>query len=177
MRALRTSELILLVLAFLVVFTVVNVIMWNKHKLRTKTANDKITQLEEQLSSNMAYAPEEAFWLPKNEWLDATMPKMGDFGNVQSNLLEYLQQGSRERGIRLNNLTLLKPEGGSKFHREVSVTIQSIGPDQAVYDWLAEMQSPEKFQYFKYLQLDSHEASRPKREMDCRFTLSRWFQP
>ena len=177
MRALRTSELILLVLTFVVIFTVVNVILWNKHKKRTGTVRTKITQLEEQLSSNMAYAPEEAYWLPKSEWLDANMPKLGDFGGAQSTLLEYLQESSRERGIRLTSVTLLKPEGGSKFHREVSVTIQSIGPDQAVYDWLAEMQSPEKFQYFKYFQLDVHEASRPKHEMDCRFTLSRWFQP
>ena len=176
MRALRTSELILLVLTFLVIFSVANMIMWSKHKKRVAAAKAKITQLEDQLSSNMAYAPEEAFWLPKNEWLDATMPKMSDFGAEQSALLEYLQATARDRGIRLLNQTLLKPEGGSKFHSEVSVTIQSIGPDQAVYDWLSEMQSPEKFQYFKYLQLDPHFASRPKLEMDCRFTLSRWFQ-
>lgn len=176
MRALRTSELILLLLTFVTIFAVGNAILWNKHKKRAKTASDKIAQLEEQLASNMAYAPEEAFWLPKDEWLDATMPKMLDFGTEQSALLEHLQKSASERGIRLRSQTLLKPEGGSNFHSEVSVTIQSIGPDQAVYDWISEMQSPEKFQFFKYLQFDRHEATRPRLEMDCRFTLSRWFQ-
>ncbi|MEZ5324522.1 MAG: hypothetical protein R3F19_05620 [Verrucomicrobiales bacterium] len=177
MRSLRTSESILLVLTFVVIFTVLNVIMWNKHKAREKEVKDKLSKLEDQLASNLAYAPEQAFWLPKDEWLDAHMPKMSDFGAEQSALLEYLQSTARERGIRLHTQTLQKPADGSKFHQVVSVTIQSNGPDQAVYDWLSEMQSPEKFQYFSYLQLDPYEAGRPKLEMDCRFTLSRWFQP
>ncbi|MGK0187599.1 MAG: hypothetical protein ACI9R3_003387 [Verrucomicrobiales bacterium] len=177
MRALRSSEIILLVMTFIVIFTVVNVIMWNKHQAREKSATAKIAQLDEQLSSNLAYAPEQAFWLPKSDWLDANMPKMTDFGAEQSALLEYLQETARERGILLRSQTLQKPKDGSPFHKVVSVTIQSNGPDQAVYDWLSEMQSPEKFQYFSYLQLDEHAAAMPKREMDCRFTLSRWFLP
>lgn len=177
MRALRTSELILLGMTFFVVFTVVNVVMWKKHKEREKVAQARIAQLDEQLSSNLAYAPEQAYWLPKSDWLDSNMPKMTDFGAEQSALLEYLQRTARERGIRLHTQTLQKPKDGSPYHKVVSVTIQSNGPDQAVYDWLSEMQSPEMFQYFSYLQLDVYGAARPKREMDCRFTISRWFQP
>jgi hypothetical protein len=177
MRTLRISEWILLILTFLVLFTVGNVILWNKHKEREKQVKAKLAKLEEQLASNLAYAPEQAFWLPKDEWLDANMPKMSDFGAEQSSLLEYLQATARDRGIRLKTQTLQKPADGSKFHSVVSVTIQSNGSDQAVYDWLSEMQSPEKFQYFSYLQLDTYDAGRPKLEMDCRFTLSRWFQP
>ena len=96
MRTLRISEWILLILTFLVLFTVGNVILWNKHKEREKQVKAKLAKLEEQLASNLAYAPEQAFWLPKDEWLDANMPKMSDFGAEQSSLLEYLQATARD---------------------------------------------------------------------------------
>ena len=51
------------------------------------------------------------------------------------------------------------------------------GPDQAIYRWLAELQSPEKFQAIKFMQLYNDTGSNNEPQMDCKLTLARWYRP
>jgi len=69
---------------------------------------------------------------------------------------------------------LLKNEGGP-HHRELPISLQVTGPDNAVFRWIVDLQSPEKFQVIKYLLLTSSSA-RPAR-MTCNVTVSRLFKP
>jgi hypothetical protein len=69
---------------------------------------------------------------------------------------------------------LLKPEGGP-HHRDLSVNLQITGPDNAVFHWLADLQSPEKFQLIKYLVLTPAQASPPR--MSGTVTVARLYKP
>jgi Tfp pilus assembly protein PilO len=177
MRKLRTSEIILLLLTFVTIFTVVNVIVWKRYQKRITTAEDKIGTLEEQLQTNLALEQDKGFWDQRSAWLDGRMPRMGDFGDLQSRLLEDVQQAAADRGITFETQALNKPEGGSPYHREVSVTVLAEGPDQAIYKWLSEWQSPEKFQAIRSIRLFNDVGPQNEPQMDCQITLSRWYRP
>ena len=102
------------------------------------------------------------------------MPVMGDSGQAHSAFLEYLQGTALQRGLRVTSPVLLKPEGDA-HHRELPITLQVSGPDNALFRWLADLQSPEKFMVVKYLLLTPAATTRPR--MTASLTVSRFYKP
>lgn len=174
LRALKGSEKILLVVCGLLVLSFGNGFLWKDYSKRMKVATEAIATYEGDLVANAAAAGDMGFWEGRTAWLDANLPVVEDSGAAQGDLLDYLREGARERGIRTDDPVLAKPEGGSHY-REVAVTIEAQGPDEAVFRWLAEMQSPEKFQVLKYLALRPDRGN-PEPELECTLTLARWFR-
>lgn len=173
-RSLKRSEKVLLALCVTMVFSIGNLILWKRYSARLKAAKEAIEKLEGDRAANAAAATDEPFWQQRQEWLDSVMPPMSDSGEAQSALLQSIEESAAERRINTWRPTLLKPEDGS-HHHEVSVTLRAGGADQAVLRWLAEMQSPEKFQYIKYLQIE-RDSDGPEPRMECTLTLARWFR-
>ena len=139
----------------------------------------KSRALEPQLTAAVAAAADAPFWDERQAWLDATMPAMGDSGQAHSLFLQQLQTTARERGLVVASPVLLKPEGGP-HHRDLAITLQITGPDQALYRWLADLQSPEKFQLVKYLLLTPQPPPPPSRtapRMTGTVTVARLFKP
>jgi hypothetical protein len=173
-RPLKRSEKVLLYGCLVLAFTVVNGFGWSAYRKRTAAAREKVARLEGDRAANTAAAADLAYWGRRVAWLDEHMPSMGDSGEAQSQLLEDLQASAAERKLRLREPTLLKPEGGA-HHHELAVTVRAQGPDEAVFRWLAEFQSPEKFQAVKRLVLTPDER-RGEPEMECTVTVARWFK-
>ena len=176
-RRLRTSEIILLLLTFVVIFGGGNIILYKKHKAKVDGAAKRIAELEEEIATHDVYLADQEYWAKKSQWLDEHMPVMGDFGELQSKLLDDLRETAAQRNITFEQQALDKPQGGSAFHQEVSVTVLVEGPDQAIYRWLADLQSPEKFQAIKFMQLYNDTGGSTEPQMDCKLTLARWFRP
>ena len=139
-----------------------------------RAAQEAIAKHEGDLAANLAAAGDVPFWEGRQGWLDAHLPAVSDAGAAQGDLLDYLRDTARQRGIRTDDPVLAKPEGSSHY-REVAVTIEAQGHDEAVFRWLAEMQSPEKFQVVKYLALEPDRGN-PQPELECTVTLARWFK-
>jgi hypothetical protein len=76
--------------------------------------------------------------------------------------------------LRVTSPVLLKPEGDA-HHRELPITLQVSGPDNALFRWLADLQSPEKFMVVKYLLLTPAATTRPR--MTASLTVSRFYKP
>src|SRR5205814_3209376 len=131
------------------------------HHSRMLAAQEKIENLQSRYTAAVAASGDAPFWKERQAWLDATMPPMGDAGQAHSSFLEHLQKTARERGLTIAAPVLLKPEG-SPHHRELSISMQIAGPDSALFRWLADLQSPEKFQLVKYLLLTPGSASPPR---------------
>ena len=55
------------------------------------------------------------------------------------------------------------------------MTIEAQEAYEEVFRWLAEMQSPEKFQVVKYLELEPDRGT-PQPELEVKVTLARWFK-
>jgi hypothetical protein len=174
MRRLTKSEKTLLALCIGVLVLVAGFFVWRNHRTRMIAAGEKIENLQARFTAAVAASGDAPFWKERQAWLDTTMPVMGDAGQAHSSFLEHLQRTGRERGLTIISPVLLKPEGGP-HHRELSVSLQVTGPDNAVFRWLADLQSPEKFQLVKYLLLTPSSAQPPR--MTGSVTVARLFKP
>jgi Tfp pilus assembly protein PilO len=173
-RTLKKSEKLLLTLCGGVVALVGVWFYWSDHSSRLAVAQEKIDNLQPRFTAALAAAADAPFWRERQAWLNATLPDMGDSGEAHSALLEQLQTTARERGLALTSPVLLKPEGTAHF-RDLSVNLQITGPDNAVHRWLAELQSPEKFQLVKYLLLTPAAATPPR--LTATVTVARLYKP
>ena len=173
-RRLTRSEKTLLCLCVGVVSLVGAFFVWRDHRARTAVALEKIENLESRFTAAVAAAADAPFWKERQAWLEATMPAMGDSGKAHSSFLEHLQSTARQRGLALTSPVLLKHEGGP-HGRELPISLQITGPDGAVHRWLAELQSPEKFQLVKYLLLTSASSQPPR--VTASVTVARLCKP
>jgi hypothetical protein len=173
-RPLRSSEKILLSACIALIAGLGLVFFVRDHRLRSAAARKRIEALQPQLAAADASLADAPFWEQRRTWLEQTMPALDDAGTAHSRFLEELRDGARDRGLVLGPPVLLKPEAKPHFH-DLAVTLQITGPDQAVYRWLAELQSPEKFQVVKYLLLTPQSGPAPR--MTGTVTVSRLFKP
>lgn len=173
-RELKPSEKVLLILCGSVILLVALAFAARTHRARLKAAKEKIEALEPQVAAADAAVSDAAFWLERGKWLDATMSTVGDEGQAHSRFLQELHDAARARGLVVDSPAMLKPEATPHF-RSLAVTMQLSGPDQALYRWLAELQSPEKFQLVKFLELDSQSEQPPR--MKGTVTVARLFKP
>src|SRR4051812_41174740 len=137
MRRLTHSEKTLLGLCIGVLVLVAGFFGWRNHHARMIAAQDKIENLQSRYTAAVAASGDAPFWKERQAWLDATMPVMGDSGEAHSTFLEHLQSTARQRGLTVATPVLLKPEGGP-HHRDLSISLQVTGPDNAVFRWLAD---------------------------------------
>jgi hypothetical protein len=173
-RSLTKSEKTLFALCLVVLVAVGGFFVWRDHRARMTAAQEKIENLQSRFTAAVAASGDAPFWKERQGWLDATMPAMGDSGKAHSSFLEHLQSTARQRGLAVASPVLLKPEGGP-HHRDLSISLQITGPDNALYRWLADLQSPEKFQLIKYLLL-TPVAGQPAR-MTGSVTVARLYKP
>lgn len=173
-RSLTPSEKWLAVICAGVVVLVGVFFLWRDHRVRVASAKEKIENLHARFTAAVAAAADAPFWKERQAWLDASMPVMGDAGQAHSSFLEHLQATARERGLTIASPVLLKPEG-SAHHRELPISLSITGPDNALYRWLADLQSPEKFQLVKYLLLTP--VSAPPARMTGSVTVARIYKP
>ena len=173
-RQLTRSEKTLLFLCIGVISLVGVFFLWRDHRVRKATALEKIDNLESKFTAAVAAAADAPYWKERQTWLDGTMPVMGDAGKAHSSFLEHLQGTARQRGLVLTSPVLLKPEGGP-HGRELPISLQITGPDSGVHRWLADLQSPEKFQLVKYLLLTSSSSQPPR--VTASVTVARLYKP
>lgn len=173
-RALTPSEKRLMILCGGLIVFVTLLFTWRDYQSRMAAAREKIEELEPQLLTTAAAEADASFWEERGKWLDATMPVLTDVGQAHSGFLEHLLETARQRGLTLTSPVLQKPEAGPHY-RDLSITLQFSGPDSSTYRWLAELQSPEKFQVIKHLQLSSQSAQPPR--MSGNLTVARLFKP
>jgi len=174
MKRLTKSEKTLFALCIGVLVLVVAFFGWRNHRSRMIAAQEKIENLQSRYTAAVAASGDAPFWKERQAWLDATMPEMGDAGQAHSTFLEHLQSTARQRGLAVAATVLLKPEAGP-HHRDLSISLQVTGPDNAVFRWLAELQSPEKFQLIKYLLLAPASVQPPR--MTGSVTVARFYKP
>jgi hypothetical protein len=173
-RPLRSSERLLLILCLVLVGGLGILFVVREYRVRSAAARKIIDTLQPEAAAADASLADAPFWEERRVWLDETMPVLGDSGVSHSQFLEELRTSARDRGLVLGPPVLLKPESKPHFH-DLSVTLQITGPDQAVYRWLADLQSPEKFQVVKYLLLTPQ--SGPSQRMTGTVTIARLFKP
>ena len=137
----------------------------------------RIAELEAQKRENESWLRDKAFWEKRRLWLADNMPVTDSMGRAQGQLLEEMQNEALDREVKILQQTPLESVSNEDF-REVAVSLRLTGDLPKVMAWLAVMQSPEKFQSVKVLELDLDRRSRlPTPQAQCDLTIARWFKP
>lgn len=176
-RSLSSREKNLLLLCVGVLLFMAFAIAANSFMQRRADAVKKIAVLQAQKTDNETWLKDRAFQEKRRGWLAEKMPTTDSLGRAQGQLLEDLQNQALDLGIVIQQQTL--PESVTTAdYREVTVNVRVRGDQLVVMQWLAGMQSPEKFQAIKELQfqLDSRAKEKTPQAL-CNLTLARWFKP
>jgi hypothetical protein len=171
----REKQLLLLCLGVLVLMgglILVNLFLQKRSSLTTR-----INALQNQKKENEVWLGDRAFWEKRKAWLNEHMPSTDSLGRTQGVFLEELQNAALDRGIKVLQQTLPDPVTTADF-REVAVSLRLYGDQGAILQWLATMQSPDKFQAVKALEFELDARSKEKTpQAQCNLTVARWFKP
>lgn len=176
-RTLTSREKQLLLLCFGVLILMGALVLANTFLQKRAALSTRITSLENQKKENEVWLGDRAFWEKRKAWLSERMPTADSLGNKQGLLLEELQNAALDRGIKVVQQTLLDPVTNGDF-REVAVSLRLYGDQSAILQWLATMQSPDKFQVVKSLDFELDARSKEKTpQAQCNLIVARWFKP
>jgi Tfp pilus assembly protein PilO len=176
-RTLSPREKNLLMLCAGVLLFMGTAIAGNTFLQRRAAALKEVAALRGKKVQNDTWLSDRQFQEKRQAWLEAKMPTTESLGRAQGQLLEDLQNQALDLGITIQQQTL--PEAvKTPEYREVSVNVRVRGDQQVMMQWLARMQSPERFQAIKELQiqLDSRAKEKTPQAL-CNLTLARWFKP
>lgn len=143
----------------------------------------KIASLEAEKQENEAYLADREFWDKRARWLRETMPVTASLGTAQAQLLEEIQNVALDYELQFQKQPILLPESNdakqnASVYREAAIEVRLRGDQTTVLGWLATLQSPEKFQAIKHLELEIDARAKEKSpQVLCNLTLARWFKP
>lgn len=150
---------------------------------RRTAALAKIAALESEKRENEAYLADREFWDKRAHWLQQNMPEATSLGTAQAQLLEEIQNVALDYQLTFQKQPLLLPESADSkqnaaVYREAAVEVRLRGDQTTVLGWLATLQSPEKFQAVKQLDLELDSRAKEKTPQAlCNLVLARWFKP
>lgn len=180
MRPLTRSESILLGLCLFSVLFVGHLIAYKHYQAQVSKAEQVLEDLQRrgdkpQLEKAASTPPKEAeVWAERMDWLDEQLPSMGSRDQAQASLLEDLRASAKSFDLDIDAQSFVKP-ASTPHYQEVAVKMNLDGPERKVFQWLAGIQSPEKFQAIKFLRLRPERRSRLP-ESDCEVIVARWFK-
>ncbi len=171
----REKNLLLLCVAVLVTMGTVIATSYFLQK-RAKLVS-RISELEMQRQENKVLMSDADYWQKRDAWLTANMPKTDSLGKSQGQLLEDLENEALEHEIKIMQKTMLEPVTTENY-REVAVNLRLWGDQTRILQWIATMQSPEKFQAVKSIEFEIDTRSRAATpQATCNLTLAKWFKP
>lgn len=176
-RTLTSRERRLLWLCVGVLLFMGTVLLASDFMRRRTDVLKQIASLEAQVSENQVWLNDRAFWEKRRAWLSEHLPTTESLGRAQGQMLEELQNQALEREIKVQQQTLIAPTSTADY-QEIAVNLRLRGDQTQMLNWLLTMQSPEKFQCIKQLELElDSRAKEPTPQALCNLTLARWFKP
>ena len=176
-RTLTPRERNLLLLCFGVLLLMGCMVVLNVFLQKRSALSAKLVSLGNEKRENEVWVSDRAFWEKRKAWLDEHMPATDSLGRTQGVFLEELQNGALDRGIKIVQQTLPDPVTTADF-REIAVNLRLYGDQSVILQWLASMQSPDKFQAVKSLEFELDSRSKEKTpQAQCNLTVARWFKP
>jgi hypothetical protein len=180
MRPLTRSESILIGLCVFSVLVMGHLIAYKQYSLKVKKAEQMLQDLarrgDRKDLEKVAKTPasETRMWKERMAWLEEQLPSMENRDQAQAALLEDLRASAKSFDLDIDGQSFVKP-ASTPHYQEVAVKMVLDGPERKVFQWLAGLQSPEKFQVLKFLDLEP-EGRRDRPESDCQVIVGRWFK-
>ncbi|WP_395744584.1 GspMb/PilO family protein [Prosthecobacter sp.] len=142
----------------------------------------RITSLQNEKEENKHWMEDRVFWDKRAAWMEQNMPTTESLGTAQARLLEEIQNVALDYQLQVQKQQLLPDSADAKanaaVYREVAVEVRLRGDQTTLLGWLATLQSPEKFQAIKQLELEIDPKAKEKTPQAlCNLVLARWFKP
>jgi hypothetical protein len=142
----------------------------------------RINSLQAEKEENSQWMADRDFWDKRSAWMEQNMPTTESLGTAQAKLLEEIQNVALDYQLQVQKQQLLPDSADSKanaaVYREVAVEVRLRGDQTTLLGWLATLQSPEKFQAIKQLELEIDSKAKEKTPQAlCNLVLARWFKP
>lgn len=143
----------------------------------------KVAALESEKQENDIYMADREFWEKRGTWVENTMPTTESLGSAQAKLLEEIQNVVLDYELQFQKQPVLLPESkdakkNEAHYQEAAIEVRLRGDQATVLGWLASLQSPEKFQAIKQLELELDSKAKEKTpQVLCNLVLARWFKP
>jgi len=135
--------------------------------------------LENELADHQLWLEDAPDIEARRQWLTATMPRLGGatLGKLQGDLLQSLQDDVFNRKLKIEQQSLQDIVTTGDY-TEVAVRLTVRGDESEVVAWLTTLQSPERFQVIKALELKIDEKAKEELpQAVCSITIARWFGP
>ncbi len=176
-RTLTSREKRMLAFCVAAVLLAATSLLANEFLARRSAVEARITGLISEKKENEMWLKDRAFQAKRAAWLEANLPATDSLGRAQGQMLEELQNVALDRELKVVKTTPNDPVKTSNY-QEVSVTMNIYGDQAVMLNWLATLQSPEKFQVIKMLEIEPDAKSKLKTpQCNCNITFARWFKP
>lgn len=177
MSSLSQREKFLLLICFLVVFTMVNAFAVHYILKNWKDRGPEIAALESKLADLELWLDDLDSAQAREVWLARNIPQEVSMTKAQGDLLQFLQDDLFQRKIQIEKQSLLEPDLNDDY-QSVAVSLKIRGPEKNVIEWLTTLQGAEKFQVIQRLQLSLDRKSKAEEPQSvCDIVLARWFAP
>jgi hypothetical protein len=145
---------------------------------RSSAVEKQIATLQAEKKEADSWLADRAFQDKRRDWLDKHLPSTTSVLRAQGELVEELQNAVLDLGLKMSRPPQLNDATKTPHYQEVTVSL-SVSGDQAItLDWLATLQSPERFQIIKNLEIDPDNRSQAKtQQANTTLTIARWFKP
>lgn len=149
----------------------------NEFLNRRREALQRISSLQSELDELRVWFDDRDFWNKRGKWLREEMPSTESLGQAQAQLLEDVQNDALDLTLKVEQQRLLEPANNENY-REAAVEVRLRGDQTTLLGWLAGLQSPERFQAVKALELEIDTKAKEKTpQAVCEIILARWFKP
>jgi len=177
MNNLSQREKFLLLMCFVVVFTMANLFAVRFILKSWKDRGPDIAALESKLADLELWLDDQDEADAREAWLAGHIPREASMTKAQGDLLQFLQDDLFQRKIQIEKQSLLEPEINDDY-QSVAVALKLRGPEKNIIEWLTTLQGAEKFQVIQRLQLGLDRKSKEKEPQSvCDIVLARWFAP
>lgn len=179
MRSLNSREKWLLGVCFGVILIVATAFVSRSVLKVLRGSESTILTLENELADQEMWIDETPKIEVREKWLSEKMPSLNgaSIGKLQGDLLQTLQDDLFERKLKIEQQSLQDVEQDA-FYTEVSVRLIVRGEEKVLLEWLTTLQSPEKFQVIKTIELKPDLKSKEVEPQSlCQITIARWYLP
>lgn len=137
--------------------------------------SDKQAELARLESKAMLYRSSDAIAAQikdEVEWLAANEPEPATYGEVQSELVKFLNDSGNTAGFTATNPKLIPLEDDGGKYRRVKVQITATAKEEQIYKWLVDIHQPTKFR--AVTQILMKPSPQDEENIICTLTAEQW---
>jgi len=127
-----------------------------------------------ELASLETLAAERNTWAARDDWINASQPRLKNRSGAGVQLLDEVKEIARENDVMLENPAIGLPEFKNAY-ASMPVTVETKSSWEALIKFLQKLQAPDRFLAIESMEVKVDETDDTK--MHGTFRIARWYAP